>query len=229
MCPDRGWNQRPLEYRSDGASDWPAVAGRDLDYFVPYNSSINLTWVATWQNQQNESAPSEDSVWSESSLSAWRKLSWTLIFTRRVFHTLWIIRTNASHFGYVWNICTPYFEISTGTRFSQMSNFRRVKNSHEFFKCVTNTCDFFTRVTDSFECKRQTNLSQVWKNPNVFVTPVTDSHEFFTSVILIHVMCDKLIKRKWVFVMRSYSRRLVSLSTTLCCEKNNVEETSGCS
>ena len=39
-------------------------------------------WAATWQNQQSECAPSEDSdqpqgirpVWSESSLSAWRKL-----------------------------------------------------------------------------------------------------------------------------------------------------------
>ena len=43
--------------------------------------TFNLTiWAATWQNQQNERAPSEDSdlgirpVWSESSLSAWRKL-----------------------------------------------------------------------------------------------------------------------------------------------------------
>ena len=58
-----------------------------------------------------------------------------------------------------------------GTSYSQMSNFRRVKNSHvfvtpvknslEFFTCVTNKCEFFTRVTDSFECERQTNLSQV--------------------------------------------------------------------
>ena len=24
-------------------------------------------------------------------------------------------------------------------------------------------CEFFTRVTDSFECESQTNLSQVWK------------------------------------------------------------------
>ena len=38
-------------------------------------------WATTWQNQQNECAPSEDSdkpehppVWSESSLSAWRNL-----------------------------------------------------------------------------------------------------------------------------------------------------------
>ena len=43
-----------------------------------------LIWAASWQNQQNDYAPSEDSdqrsawvsakVWSESSLSAWRKL-----------------------------------------------------------------------------------------------------------------------------------------------------------
>ena len=40
---------------------------------------VFLKWAATWQNQQNECGPSEDSdqpgsVWSESSLSAWRKL-----------------------------------------------------------------------------------------------------------------------------------------------------------
>ena len=52
-----------------------------------------------------------------------------------------------------------------------MSNFRRVKNSHvfvtfvktsfELFRCVTNKCEFFTRVIDSFKCESQTNLSQV--------------------------------------------------------------------
>ena len=74
-----------------------------------------------------------------------------------------------SHFG----MCEIYtnFEILIGTSFSQMSNFRCVKNSHvfvtpvknsfEFFKCVTDTCEFFTGVTDSFECESQTNLSQV--------------------------------------------------------------------
>ena len=76
-------------------------------------------------------------------------------------------------FWYVWKIRTTNFEILIGTSFSQMSNFRWVKNSHvfvipvknsfELFTCVTNTCEFFTRVTDSFECERQTNLSQVWK------------------------------------------------------------------
>ena len=76
-------------------------------------------------------------------------------------------------FWYVWKIRTTNFEILIGTSFSQMSNFRWVKNSHvfvipvknsfELFTCVTNTCEFFTRVTDSFECERQTNLSQVLK------------------------------------------------------------------
>ena len=52
-----------------------------------------------------------------------------------------------------------------------MSNFRRMKISHVFVKpeknsfefstCVKNAREFFTRVTDSFECKSQTNLSQV--------------------------------------------------------------------
>ena len=52
-----------------------------------------------------------------------------------------------------------------------MSNFRHVKNSHvfvipvknsfEFFTCVTNTCEILTRMIDSFKCESQTNLSQV--------------------------------------------------------------------
>ena len=56
---------------------------------------------------------------------------------------------NYSHeyvtFWYVWNIRTTIFEILIGMSFSQMSNFGRV------FTCVT--CEFFTRVTDSFECE----------------------------------------------------------------------------
>ena len=77
-------------------------------------------------------------------------------------------------FWYLWNIRTTNFVILIGTSFSQMSNFRRVKNSHvfvtpvknsfEFSTYVTNTCEFFIRVTDSFECESQTNLSQVWKS-----------------------------------------------------------------
>ena len=78
-------------------------------------------------------------------------------------------------FWYVWKIRTTNFEILIGTSFSQMSDFRWVKNSHvfvipvknsfELFTCVTNTCEIFPRVTDSFECESQTNLSQVWKRP----------------------------------------------------------------
>ena len=99
-------------------------------------------------------------------------LCWTLIFTVRIFHTLWIIRTNTSHFG----MCDIYVRpilILIGTSFSQMSNFRRVKNSHVFvtpvknsfkiFTPVTSTCELFTRVTDSSECGSQTNLSHMWK------------------------------------------------------------------
>ena len=44
------------------------------------NYKLKQIWATTWQNQQNQCAPSEDSDqhgrpgWSESSLSAWRKL-----------------------------------------------------------------------------------------------------------------------------------------------------------
>ena len=61
----------------------------------------------------------------------------------------------------------------------------------------------------------------------IYTYSVKDTHDFFTSVIRTHDMCDKFIKR--VLVMRSYPRPLISLSTTLCCEKKNVEETSSCS
>ena len=97
-----------------------------------------------------------------------------------IIHTSYFsYAVNYSHeyvtFWYVWNIRTTNFEILIGMSFSQMSNFRRVKNSHvfvipvknsfELFTCVTNTCEFFTSVTDSFESESQTNLSQVWKRP----------------------------------------------------------------
>ena len=101
---------------------------------------------------------------------------------------------------------------------------------------MTNTCEFFTRVTEMW--KSNESVTSV-KNSNVFVTPVKNScefftyvtrtydsftsvkdlHEVFTSVIRSHDMCDKFIK------MRSFSRPLISLSTTMCCEKKNVEET----
>ena len=127
-------------------------------------------------------------------------------------HTSYFSHTvNCSHeyitFWHVWNLRTANFEILIGTSFSQMSNFRRVKNSHvfvtpvknsfEFFTTVTNTCEFFTRVTDSFECESKMNTSQVWKirtylshmwrihvtNTYDSFTSVNDWHEFFTSVI----------------------------------------------
>ena len=87
------------------------------------------------------------------------------------------LAVNYSHeyitFWYVWNLLTTNFEILIGTSFSQMSNFRRVKNSHVFvipvknsfyfFTLVTNTYEFFTHVTGSFECESKLTLSQVWK------------------------------------------------------------------
>ena len=95
----------------------------------------------------------------------------------RNVHTSYLSHAvNYSHeyvtFWYVWNIRMTKLEILIGLSFSQMSNFRRVKNSHVFvtsvricsiFSRVTNTCEFFTRVTNSFQCEKQTNVSQVWK------------------------------------------------------------------
>ena len=94
-----------------------------------------------------------------------------------------------------------------------MSNFRRVNNSHVFDTPVKNSCEFFTDVTNTYES----------------FTSVKDSHECFTSVIRTYAICDKFRKKTINFVVSSYSRPLVSLSTTLCCEKKNDEETSGCS
>ena len=163
------------------------------------------------------------------------KHCWTLIFTLRIFHTLWIIRTNTLHFVCVEFTYDQFWDLK-GTSFSQMSNFRRVKNSHvfvtpvknsfEFFTLVTNTCEFFTCAIDSFVCESLTNLSQVWKKSNVFVTPVKnscelftdmtntydsfisvkDSHEFFTSVICSHDMCDKFIKKEYLWCVHIHGR-----------------------
>ena len=56
-------------------------------------------WAATWQNQQNECAPSEDSislgirpVWSESSLSAWRNLG--------SLATYWVHSEDSDHWAH---------------------------------------------------------------------------------------------------------------------------------
>ena len=154
---------------------------------------------------------------------------------------------------YLWNICTTIFEILKGTSFSQMSNFRRVKNSHVFVTPVKNSFEFFTCVTirANFshvwqirsnvkvkricnECEKIERICHTCEEFERFFTNVTntcesfasvkDSHEFFTSVIRAHDMCDKFIKR--VFVMRSYSRPLTSLNRTLVLWKKNVEETS---
>ena len=104
------------------------------------------------------------------------------------------LNIHTSYFSHAVNysLRTTNVEILIGTSVSQMSNFRRVRKSHvfvtpvknkfELFTCVTNTCEYFTRVTDSFECESQTNLSQVWKSSNVFVTPVKNSWDFFTDV-----------------------------------------------
>ena len=85
-----------------------------------------------------------------------------------------------------------------------MSYFRRVKTSHLF---VTHVKNSFKSVTNSnvFVTHVKNSFTSV-KNSNVFVTHVKNSCELFTD-------------------MTNTSH----LSTTLCCEKKNVEETSGCS
>ena len=121
-------------------------------------------------------------------------LCWTLIFTLRLFSHV----VNYSHeyvtFWYVWNIRTTNFEILMGTSFSQMSNFRRVKNSHVFVTPVKNsfeflTCDKYVRILhacDRFVRMWKTNESVTRvknsKNSCKFFTDVTNTCESFTSV-----------------------------------------------
>ena len=98
-----------------------------------------------------------------------QKLCWNLIFTLRMFHTLWINRTICHTLVCVKYTYDQLWDFNRYEFFSQMPNLRCVKNLHVFvtsvknFASVTNTCEFFTRVTDSFECESQTNLSHVWK------------------------------------------------------------------
>ena len=139
---------------------------------------------------------------------------------------------NYSHeyvtFWYVLNIRTTNFEILIGTKFSQMFEFRRVKNSQVFVTPVKNsfeffhmcdkyvrilhTCDRFVRMWMSNESVTSVNNSNVFdtpvKNMCEFFTDVTntcesftsvkDSQEYFTSVIRTHDMCDKFIKKEYL-------------------------------
>ena len=82
---------------------------------------------------------------------------------------------NYSHeyvtFRYVWNIRTTNFEILIRTSFPQMSNFRRVKNSHVFVIPVKNsfaffTCDKYVRILHT--CNK---FVRMWK-PNEYVISV---------------------------------------------------------
>ena len=149
-----------------------------------------------------------------------RKAKRTALLNLNIHTSYFSHAVNYSHeyvtFWYVWNIRMTNFEILIGTSFSQMSNFRRVKNSHvlvitvknsfEVFICVTNTCEFFTRVTGSFECESQTNLSQVWKirtycpsvkNSCEFFTDVTNTCESSTSMKDSHNCFTSIIRMAW--------------------------------
>ena len=154
---------------------------------------------------------------------------------------------NYSHeyvtFWHVWNIRTTNFDILIGTSFSQMCNFRPVKNSHVFVTPVKNSK--FSHVWQV-----RANFSHLWQiRSNVKVKRICHKCEKIDRIchtceefvrtfhrcegltrnvhICTQAMCDKFIKR--VFVMHSYLWPLISLSITLYCEKKNVEETSGCS
>ena len=135
---------------------------------------------------------------------------------------------NYSHeyvtFWYVWNIRTTNFEILIRTSFSQMSNFRRVKNSHVFVTTAKIRSNF-SRVWQI-----SANSSYVWQiRSNVKVKRICHKCEkferichtyeefvrifhrcdkyvqinhfceglarIFISVIRTHDMCDKFIKK----------------------------------
>ena len=107
---------------------------------------------------------------------------------------------NYSHeyvtFWYVWNIRTTNFEILIGTSFSQMSNFRLVKNSHVFVTPVNNSFEFFTCVTI------RANSSHVWQiRSNVKVKWICHKCEKFERIchtcetfVRIFHRCDKYVR-----------------------------------
>ena len=84
-------------------------------------------------------------------------------------HTSYFSHTvNYSHecvtFWYVWNIRTTNFEIIIGTSFSQISNFRHVKDSYVFVTPVKNSSEFFPFVTNRCEYVQIcANSSHVWQ------------------------------------------------------------------
>ena len=100
---------------------------------VSWCSLASIKWAASWQNHQNDCVPSEDSdrcpVWSESSLSTWRKLGslathWAhsedsdqtgrmprliWVFTGRTFILLVLSWSGSNLFDcviYKWNRCS---------------------------------------------------------------------------------------------------------------------------
>ena len=135
----------------------------------------------------------------------------------------------------MWNTRTTNFEILIGRSFSQMSNFRRVKNSHVFvtrvknpfyfFTCVTNTCEFFTRITDSLECESQTNLSQAWKI-RAYLSHLwrirancSQMWQIHTKPSL-HSKCDTFIKKRicntFIFTAAYFPKRNIVLWKEKC-------------
>ena len=100
-----------------------------------------------------------------------RELCWTLIFTLRIFtrcelfarirHILVCVKYMYDQFwDFNVRIFHNYLILNVWRIRTYLLHLWRIRS---IFSRVTNTCEFFRRVIDSFECECQTNLSQVRK------------------------------------------------------------------
>ena len=77
--------------------------------------------------------------------TSWTHLGSTIepLYSHFVLFTRCVLFARIRHIWECVNIRTTNIEILIGTSFSQMSNFRRVKNSHVFVTPVKNSFEFF--------------------------------------------------------------------------------------
>ena len=123
---------------------------------------------------------------------------------------MWRIHANTSHFGMCDIYVRPilrflYVRILHKCRILDVWK-NRTYLSHLWMK---NSCEFFTRVTDSLEFESRTNLSHVWKFEHICYTCANSLHVWIIRTNSSHVWQIRTrdvwqIHHKRVFVMHSY-------------------------
>ena len=151
---------------------------------------------------------------------------------------MWRICT---YLSYLWRICSNFshewqIPANSSHLWQLRSNVKvkRICHMCEKFERICRTCEEFVRLFHRCEkyvltlaSVKDARIFQMWQiraNPSLLWKTRTNLSHF---VIRTLDMCDIFIKKS---ICNAFiSRPPISLSTTLCCEKKYVEETSGCS